>query len=499
MHASLYNLSFIGYLSISQVFLSLRGADISVFESTEDNGTYGCNDNYVIYGGHIDINMNTNKNENEYDTIGPKVPVPQILTPILHKTTLHRSHVSNVNPSHPSSKEQDDAFLIQLLISELPIISAYNDNETTNKTNDKNGSKSVSINAELNDITFNLDPTSTCIPTITELLTPCTPKQIITTQKINQIQKNKNKIPNLIRKPNKPHNSEIEKQANNQFLIIKLNVQIKQCLFDYIAPIVQSHSLISISLITISSTIVSNSKILSMKFNMKNLAVHLSNRIFRNPVIEQNPLNINGIRIHDTIKINENNININNDIYDKHYTDTSVYKSSKINFIENSPLNQYKSIDKRKNSVLDLDRYLDIHCLVQLLTVDHIEAKLSLNLDKINSNSDTDNDHSDDSTRINRRADSGLSKFGTLPESKGSGPTISVPIVSGPTISVPIVSGPIISGPTISVPLISGPVPTASVPMISGPVATGPIVSKPIVTGPTISKPSHAGINMIKL
>jgi hypothetical protein len=410
--------------------------------------------------------MKPNENEKKYRTMGPKTPVPRILTPILHKTTLHRSHVSNVNPPHYSLKEQDDAFLIQLLISEIPIVSTYNDNDTSNKMNldDKNGSKSVSINAELNYITFNFDPTSTCIPTITELLTPCTPRQIIT-HKINEIQKIKNKISTLTRKPNKSHNSEIKKPANNQFLIIKLNVQIKQCLLDYIAPIVQSHSLISISLITISSTIVNNSKIFSMKFNMKNLAVHLSNRIFRNPIIEQNPLNINGIRrMHDTAKTNENNINTNNDIYEKHYMDASVYKSSKTNLIENSLLNQYKSMDKKKNSVLDLDRYLDIHCLVQLLTVDHVEAKLSLNLDEMNNdtkaNGDTDNDNSDNTTKICRRSYSDLksskddllypSEFGTRPECEGSGPTIFGPIVSGPIVSKPIVTGPTTSGPGLA-------------------------------------------------
>jgi hypothetical protein len=409
--------------------LSLRGDDISIFETTasdtaRNNFKSDCNDKIPV-------------------------PAPRILTPILHRTTFHGRHVSSDNMP---SREQDSAFLIQLLISDMPRVPINtNDGTKNNNFNDK----SVSINAELHDITFNFDPTSTFIPTITELLTPCTPQQMIANRKINQIQKINNKISPSIQKQNNAHNPN-KKQASDQFLIIKLNVQIKQCLLDYISPIVQSHSLISVSLITISSTIVNNSKTFSIKFNMKNLAYHLSNRIFKNPVIEQNPLNINGVRLIHRItpfKVEENINNINNDIYNKKYTDMSLNS----NLIENSPINQYKSMEKKRNVVLDLDRYLDVHCLVQLLTVDHIEAKLSLNLDAINDGNTsnvTDNEHDDTGKRCIRiDSDVKLSnddlfsrKSGFKPEPEGPEPTIAGPPVSEPTISGPTISGPGLAG-----------------------------------------------------
>jgi hypothetical protein len=405
--------------------LSLRGSDISIFETNasdtaRNNFTSDCNDKIPV-------------------------PAPRILTPILHRTTLHRSHVSSDNI--PSVREQDSAFLIQLLISHMSGVPINNNSDTNNSNlKNKNGLKSVSINAELHDITFNFDPASTFIPTVTELLTPCTPQQMIANRKINQIQKMNNEILPLTQKQNNIQNLKNTKQASDQFLIIKLNVQMKQCLLDYISPIVQSHSLISVSLITISSTIVNNSKKFSIKFNMKNLAYHLSNRILRNPVIEQNPLNINGVRLINRItpsKVDENINNMNNDIYNKKYTDMSLNS----NLIENSPINQHKSVEKKKYLVLDLDRYLDVHCLVQLLTVDHIEAKLSLNLDAINDgithSNVTDNDDDDAGRRCSRTAsDVKLSnddlfsrKSGFKPEAEGPEPTISGPTISGPGLA----------------------------------------------------------------
>lgn len=422
--------------------MSLRGSDISIFETTASDTA-------------------RNNHTSDYND---KIPVPasRILTPILHRTTFHRSRVSSDNM--PSMREQDSAFLIQLLISDMLRVPI---NDYNGIKNNNFNDKSVSINVELHDLTFNFDPTSTFIPTITELLTPCTPQQMIANRNINQIQKMNNKTVSSIQKQNNAHNFN-KKQASDQFLIIKLNVQITQCLLDYISPMVQSHSLISVSLITISSTIVNNSKKFSMKFNMKNLAYHLSNRIFRNPVIEQNPLDINGVRFIHMItpsKVDENINNMSYDIYNKKYTDMSLNS----NLIENSPLNQYRSTEKKKNLVLDLDRYLDVHCLVQLLTVDHIEAKLSLNLDAIDDGNPhanvTDIDYDDNGRRCSRTAsdvklsndDLYFRKFGFKPESEGPGPTISGPPVSESTVSGPAISGPTVSGPTISGPTISGP------------------------------------------
>lgn len=117
----------------------------------------------------------------------------------------------------------------------------------------------------------------------------------------------------------------------------------------------QSRMLLSLGSMSLSTTIANNSNCYLFKVSVKDLVLHLSNHILRNPLFEQNPLNINGSR--------------------NMITDTTTQKIRMV-AIDGALQSGGR---QGKQFTLDFDRFLDEHDLIQVVSVDDVTALVGFN------------------------------------------------------------------------------------------------------------------------
>ena len=117
----------------------------------------------------------------------------------------------------------------------------------------------------------------------------------------------------------------------------------------------QSRMLLSLGSMSLSTTIANNSNCYLFKVSVKDLVLHLSNHIIRNPLFEQNPLNVNGSRYM--------------------ITDTTTQQIHMV-AIDGALQSGGR---QGKQFTLDFDRFLDEHDLIQVVSVDDVTALVGFN------------------------------------------------------------------------------------------------------------------------
>ena len=118
----------------------------------------------------------------------------------------------------------------------------------------------------------------------------------------------------------------------------------------------QSRMLLSLGSMSLSTTIANNSNCYLFKVSVKDLVLHLSNHILRNPLFEQNPLNIYGRR---------NMLPDNTATHQAHMVaiDGAIQSGGR----------------QGRQFTLDFDRFLDEHDLIQVVSVDDVTALVGFN------------------------------------------------------------------------------------------------------------------------
>jgi hypothetical protein len=118
----------------------------------------------------------------------------------------------------------------------------------------------------------------------------------------------------------------------------------------------ESRMLLSLGSMSLSTTIANNSNCYLFKVSVKDLVLHLSNHILRNPLFEQNPLNINGSR--------------------NMLTDSTATQQTHMVAIDGA---LQSGVRQAKHFTLDFDRFLDEHDLIQVVSVDDVTALVGFN------------------------------------------------------------------------------------------------------------------------
>ena len=150
-----------------------------------------------------------------------------------------------------------------------------------------------------------------------------------------------------------------------QFSMTKISIRVHKLCVDYecsstsTSTSIQSRMLLSLGSMALSTTIANNSNCYLLKVSVKDLVLHLSNHILRNPLFEQNPLNINGSRnmVEDT-------------------TGTGAQHNQGVLFTDGVTHSGGRQV---KRFTLDFDRFLDEHDLIQVISVDDVTALVGFN------------------------------------------------------------------------------------------------------------------------
>lgn len=153
-------------------------------------------------------------------------------------------------------------------------------------TSSREATQSVHFFIDLYDIILSHEPSSIWILNLVALLTPLSVKQLVIRRKAVEFQDFTlcNDTAKEVCSPvaicvNQNGKEEKDAAFKSPFEITKVNVRIRDCVIDYCCPRINSRALFSIGLLTLSSTIVSNSKRFSLKFKALNFALYISNQI----------------------------------------------------------------------------------------------------------------------------------------------------------------------------------------------------------------------------
>lgn len=357
-------------------FLSFSAEDFSVYELIDGYG----------FGG-----LKGSLYSDLYDTRPENVKAKRgnqscEITPFLFGTTFHRRSVTDDDqlPSE-SSRYGKEELKSEKLSSPIFLIQMCRTEETKKFAKEK--TKKVSVFIDLNNITHKHNPSSNFIRNITYLLTPCSISEIMRNRAVNKIMreniyktaKNHLTVPHaadtLLAKSDVDSTQSLSNTVKNTeqnshvFAMTKINIRLKKCFLDYVCTAVKSRVFVSIGSASFSTTLANNSNGYLLKFSAKDFVLHLSNQIIRNPLFEQNPLDMDGNRsLHHTQNTKSS------------ATHTHYPKPGNTSDLMRNPNQNYKA--NSENSVLDFDRFLDEHNFIQLVTVDDLNFLASMNLFK---------------------------------------------------------------------------------------------------------------------
>jgi hypothetical protein len=134
-------------------------------------------------------------------------------------------------------------------------------------------------------------------------------------------------------------------QRSSPFGQTHLHISIQKFLVDFCQPDLpnssQSRLILNLGLLTVNSTLISNTPRVGIKIKVSDVSLRVSNKLLQNPNLEQSPLGPNGV-------------------YEEEIEETVVERN------------------------LDLDTFLDVHGLVIMSTLDHLECRIDLNSDQRN-------------------------------------------------------------------------------------------------------------------
>jgi hypothetical protein len=345
------------FTSGAETFFSIQSDDASLFEMTHDQAR-----DLHRRDGH--------SGSCQAARCGPQAHC----VPFLHRTSLtsRSGYWDNDHFGEPSTRatvaSRPPTFRLQLMLTEEPSYSRLDDTMVY----------TIAVHMALHDITFRYEPTSSWISKLIALLTPESPQQILQKRNRNTSGSEVRSLAPCLAAGGRRHTNTANTSLDNcneastfeastfeasnslaslgcnsalcdlsvghgspsppsvtiPFEITKISIRARKCLIDYCCEETPSRVILSVGLIRLSSTLVSNSPRVGLKFQVRDVGLYLSNRLMRNDELEQSPLNMLAHR--------------------------------------DAPV---------AGAPIDFDQFLDVHAFVQLFTVDHVELMVTLHGD----------------------------------------------------------------------------------------------------------------------
>ena len=408
---------------VAKSFLSFTAEDLSVFDlTTEQSSQHDFSVTNIKEGSLLKFSDNKYfpDGSNSKNTVSDSKS--SRIMPLLFGTTFQRNNVTNdydfifdenaacdgglkyEKDSIGKKKiKVDAAILFQISVTEI-----YQ--KATNEL-----SKSAAIFIEMNDVTHKHDPSSNFIRNIVKMLTPCTPLQVIQKKEAFQYmreniisekkdikdsdKKSSTEYDNNIRivgSAVKTESSEddnyftnensidngnsadsvIDGTGDNQYALTRINIRMRKCSIDYECPAAGSRAFLSLGSISLSTTLANNANCYLLKSSVKDFVFHLSNQIMRNPLYEQNPLDMYGNR---PLLQNTNVTEQRTPLFQAYDTNPNIYtnignRNDASLFLGSVNVGQVR----RNGFSLDYDRFLDVHSFIQLLTVDNLSSLITV-------------------------------------------------------------------------------------------------------------------------
>jgi hypothetical protein len=269
---------------VARLYIGLLASDISLYErpANEDSGT-----------------------RDMFSCKGARVPQTASAVPLLHRTSLEKSWISS---NFQRSKHR--VLSVKFLSSEelLP------DNFPSHK--------SSAIHISLRDMTYRFDPA---------------PRWHTKIPKFFSLTSSGTSTPS--------GESQQPVQTSTTFGQTHLSVSIQKLMLDFCQPELpttpsQSRLIVSLGLLTVNSTFISNTPRIGIKIKLSDVSLRVSNKLLQDARWEQSPLGPNGVYLEESGEVGGTN--------------------------------------------LDLDSFFDLHGLVIMSTFDHLECRIDLNSDQKN-------------------------------------------------------------------------------------------------------------------
>lgn len=310
-----------------------------------------------------DIKENTGTRDGKQSDVGTKsVALCIEFNNITHKHNPQSNFIPKINrlltpcpPSQIIKNREIEKQIVNNREIKNRTISACNTNTYTNT--DMNTDNEMGNNDNLNILGMQMKPQSS----LSLLLEPVKTADITLFPDVDNRER---EIKEMIIVKESPLLEIVERSEKKlQFSMTKISIRVHKLCVDYecssASTSIQSRMLLSLGSMVLSTNIANNSNCYLLKLSVKDLVLHLSNHILRNPLFEQNPLNLNGSRnmIEDT-------------------TCTGVQHNQSTLFSDGVTHYGGRQV---KRFTLDFDRFLDEHDLIQVISVDDVTALVGFN------------------------------------------------------------------------------------------------------------------------
>lgn len=339
-------------------YVGLMASDISLYEMASSQAEAGGGRAESCQGARFwDINTDSDRGPHDMHNI-----------PFIHRTSLETSWMTEnvkiptsqssgsgmsgsrsnimsksalVHMNSVLSRSKHRALGVRVLICEEP--SAPMQSPRRRGASQMMTMKSTHIHISLRDMTYRIDPLSRWFNRIPELFT--------------NIGTSEDSPPSPSQAPEVAASST---SLTTEFNRTRLSISVQKLLVDFCQPKLsayegaESRLLLSIGNLQLSSTLVSNSPRVGLKLLVNDVSIRIGNRLLRNPLLEQSPVDVDGRYIEEYLLEDESHrVSGRRDISHQHQQPLVLS--------------------------LDFDSFIDVHQIVTMGNIDHLECKLDLN------------------------------------------------------------------------------------------------------------------------
>lgn len=399
-------------LAHKDIYLSIKADDLSIYEMELPQFR-------ALLQSGFDFNQTTGR-EARY---GPN----RHLVPFIRRASLHSLDTSGGSARNEAfstllgnNQDYGRAFEVRLLLS-----SSYATAAAAAAAASPTEVKSVHFFIDFYDIMLSYDPQSTWILSVANMLTPQTAAQILchrqeervraavrryhqlsveqkdmlgttleelvanlTTEQTAPLHEPTDMKPPL---PPTPGSNEGEKKGPITlalpFELTKVNVRVRNCIVDFCCDPCSSRTFLTIGLLTVSATIVSNSPRFSLKFKVGGLSLYISD-VLPLPTVQEV-----GVR-KDATKTDEEDRSsnlINSALYSSSLNDSmsgsgyrggSRFRKNPVLFGASSQSAYDSSAAREPGAEIydeDIGQFFKAHSFVDLASVDHIDVLVTIN------------------------------------------------------------------------------------------------------------------------
>ena len=397
-------------ISKKDIYLSIKADDLSVYEMELAQF------HDLVHSG-FDFNQTTGR-EARYGS-------SKHLIPFIRRASLHALDVGGTEKKETFSTLLGDnqdygrAFEVRLLLSSTTATSSSTSTTTTTSTGNNpvistTEMKSVHFFIDFYDIMLSYDPQSTWILSIANMLTPQTPAQILCHRQVQRLAAVEQRYHQLTaeqqialgctldeiiqnftgetssnrqlmetqnrQQPMKSsihsNNSSSSHTENNKkpiitlnlpFELTKINVRVRNCIIDYCCYPVNSRTFLTIGLLTVTSTIASNSQRFSLKFKVGGLSLYISNTL---PLLTDNTTNGTSTATTTTRSRYRKKPSHNQIPRAELFPTTATNGTTSSTVPMPVPVEIYEE---------DINHFFHTHCFIALASVDHIDVLVTIN------------------------------------------------------------------------------------------------------------------------